>query len=115
MKRWFLLVLFLLPAVAGAQTSQYLTRSRIADDPEFQLRIRFIVVKQSIASILEAVNTPLHDQRKALGIYCLREPIQCSQRMAMGVVTDLTLTAVSTDAEIEAVLVGQWNAWAEAR
>lgn len=114
MKRLLVLVFLLMPVIAEAQ-SAFLTRSRIADDPDFQLKIRFIVIKQSIAVILEEVNTPLHDQRKALGIYCLREPIQCTQRMSMGVVTNLTLTANSTDAEIETVLVGQWNAWAEAR
>lgn len=84
----------------------------LADGAVFQQRIAMAVVKQALVVMAEGAVVPNHAERVTLARLALGTPSQIALRFAASVATVATITASSTDAELDAQVVSQWNAHA---
>lgn len=120
----WVVVLLVLSAASAAAQSQALTRATLARDTDVQLRIMFLGTKVALSVMSEDPSTccgenpeasqALHAKREIMASIMLREPQGLAFRIALAVLTDTTLNAQSTDAEIEATIRAQWDAYSQA-
>ena len=118
-----LLGAFLLPVSAGAQ-SQALTRATLAKEADVQARIMFLATKVALSVMVESPETCCgetpeasvrqHEARVRFAASALRDPFSLAFRVSLAVLTDTSIAGGSSDADIEAVLRAQWNAYAAA-
>lgn len=127
----FMLALLTLPAAAHAQ--QFLARMQVAEDADFLKRVEFAAIKTAIAVAAEDQNTCCYpagvthstatDEQRAtaravarartqFASSVLRNSASEARQIAKAVVTNLALTAQSTDADVEFTVISMWNAFA---
>lgn len=129
-----LLALFLCAVPVTASAQQFLARMGVAADPDFQKRVEFAAIKTAIAVQSENAETccypngvthatatdeqkaaarVTYNQRGQLAGLVLHQSAEMAARLARGVVTNMALTAQSTDADIEFTVITMWNAFAK--
>lgn len=120
MKKYVLVAtLLLLPSLAPAQA---LTRARLAEDSDVQARVSFLAVKVALSVMAENPDTccgadveasrAQYVERARLAAYVIRDPRSVAYRIALAVLTNVSLNQNSTDADLEATVRTQWNAYA---
>ena len=84
----------------------------LSQSPAFVARVQGAMVKSAIAVSSEDPATVAHATRTQWATQVLRDPAHYAQRMAFGVAANPSVTAASTDADIEFTVNSIWNAYA---
>jgi hypothetical protein len=92
-------------------------QAALAADTTFIVKVQQAAVKSAAAVLADVPdNTPeaieVHRKRCRLGNEILQDPGRMALSMARGVVTNPSITAEATDAEIEFTVNSVWNAYA---
>lgn len=124
MKRWLLTLAVLAFTSPAFAQSVALTRATYAKDADTQQRVVFLTEKVAFqvfnenaatcCGATEAESRAQHDTRLRFVRVVLSDPASIAYRVTLAVLTDYSITLASTDAQVEAVIVAQWNAYAEA-
>lgn len=78
----------------------------------FQHRVEVAIVTAAIAVQAEDPQTANHAQRSALAYLVLHSPETYARTMALGVVSNVAITPMSTDADIQFSVNSMWDAYA---
>ncbi|NBD36738.1 MAG: hypothetical protein GVY30_12180 [Chloroflexi bacterium] len=90
----------------------FLDQVALAENQEFVRRVQMAMVKSAVAVVAEDPATAHHATRAQWATQVLRDPEHYADRVAFGVVTNASITAESTDNDIEFTVNSQWNAYA---
>lgn len=90
----------------------FLEQADLAVEPNFLRRIRQAAVSAAIAIQAELDTTPSHTDRIALARKVLSGTPDVIPRLALGVVTNASVTPTSSDADLQFTVNSQWNAYA---
>lgn len=82
----------------------------LAHDENFLSRCQICVVKIAIAISTESADTPDHETRAGWAQRVVDNPVHWAQTSALCVVTDPSISATSTDAELENTMISMIGA-----
>ena len=90
----------------------FLVQSNLAKDADFVARVTHAAIKSAAAVQAEAANVVGHIKRTDFALQVLRSSQVYGPLMAQGVVTNVAISAASTDNDIEFTVNSLWNAFA---
>lgn len=90
----------------------FIRQYELAGDQGFLGRIRQAIVKQALMVVAEAPNIANHQERATFAKSVLQNPSGIAHLFAIGVATSDTVQGGMNDAEMTAVVVAMWNAYA---
>ncbi len=90
----------------------FLSQSNLIKDADFVARVTHAAIKSAVAVQAEAANTVGHTKRTDFALQVLHSSQVYGPLMAQGVVTNVAITAASTDNDIEFTVNSLWNAFA---
>lgn len=90
----------------------FLDQAELAVTTTFQNRVRHAMVKVAIAIQAEDGATLNHANRSSYARAVLNDPNRHAPLFAQGVVTNATITAASSDGDIEFTVISIWDAYA---